>query len=478
MGRTANLSGSRVAILGFGTTGQTAARWLLDQDASVVAYDAKREPDFPEALLATLRSTGSFEFVGGASPFPTDIKDADFAIVSPGIKPKEPALGALREAGIPTETDLSLFLRLWRGGAEHPALGVTGANGKSTIVSLVAHVLAESGAPAVAVGNVGASPLPLLDAGERERAVPVIEMSCYQLEYHPSDAPMPLAAVIANLSPNHLDRHGDMDGYAEAKCRIAGPECRGVAVDADDRGVLERVLPRLTKREVPVWAVTRRSATVPNAAATINVERSGRVSISRGSGEPREVLPAGSLAPSLLSPHNLTNVGLAVGLLDVGGLLAKVKPRAFASFQSLPHRVELVAERGGVRYVDDSKATSPAAALAAFAATPGDIVWITGGGDKGMEYGELADAVCRRVRAAVLVPGSAGAKLRGLLAGAGVSKVVEVEDVVESVAAASALAQPGDTVLLSPGTSASGAGYRSFEQRGELFAEAARALPA
>ena len=456
------LAGARVAVLGLGRSGLSAARALAEGGAVPVCWD-----DDPGAL-AKAKAEG-FDCV--------DLKRAgafdDIArlIVSPGIAhlfpTPNPVVAAALAAGIPVDNDIGLFFQSfatssWNGFDTAPrVIAVTGSNGKSTTSALIHHIMEEAGKPTQLAGNIGRGVLDIDPPHDGE--VVVLELSSYQTDLARSLTPD--VAVFVNLSPDHLDRHAGMGGYFAAKRRLfaeGGPDCAVIGIDEqeglflagqlsegplDDRVIRVSVATRLTG---PGWQVFARNG-------YLSEYRKGRQVASidlRG-------------INGLPGSHNHQNACAAYAAARAVGVAPKLIETAFRSFAGLPHRSQLIAQVGGVRYVNDSKATnvdSAAKALAAFK----NILWICGGLQK--EGGlEEVNAVSGQVKKAYVIGREAAQFAIQLRADAQVCGTMST-----AVAAAVADARPGDVVLLAP-AAASFDQYDSFEQRGEDFISQVRA---
>jgi UDP-N-acetylmuramoylalanine--D-glutamate ligase len=456
------LEGARVAVLGLGRSGLSAARALAAGGASPVCWD-----DNPEAR--TKAEAEGFECV--------DLKRAgafdDIArlIVSPGIPhlypTPNPVVEAALDAGVPVDNDIGLFFQSfatpeWDGFDTAPrVIAVTGSNGKSTTSALIHHIMQVAGRPAQLAGNIGRGVLDI-DA-PHDGEVVVLELSSYQTDLARSLTPD--VAVFTNLSPDHLDRHAGMGGYFAAKRRLfaeGGPDRAVIGVDeqegrflagqlsegsADDRVIRVSVAKKLTG---PGWQVFARKG-------HLSEYRKGRQVASidlRG-------------IDGLPGAHNHQNACSAYAAARALGIAPKVIEAAFKSFAGLPHRSQLIAEAGGVRYVNDSKATnvdSAAKALAAF----DNILWICGGLQK--EGGlEAVNAATGAVKKAYVIGREAAQFAMQLNTDAQVCGTMS-----EAVAAAMTDAVAGDVVLLAP-AAASFDQYDSFERRGEDFIAEVRA---
>jgi UDP-N-acetylmuramoylalanine--D-glutamate ligase len=399
----------------------------------------------PPAALDDLGSLDARVDVRVGAPFP-DPAGFDLVVPSPGV-PAARYAAARRALG-----DVELAFR----ALSVPVLAITGTNGKTTTTELATRMLVAAGLRAEAAGNIGR---PALELVGRPLDVAVLEVSSFQLEA--VDAFRPRAAVILNVTPDHLDRHGDFAGYVEAKARIvarqAGDDVAiGCADDAAARGIAERTRGR-------TWLFSARGAVANGAfwdAGSVVLrfasERSQRLALDGF--DPDAAPPLDDVLAALLACRAL------------GADVAKAS-LALADFAPPPHRRECVARHAGVAWIDDSKATNPDAARLALEALRGSAVWIAGGRNKGVDLRPLADLAARRARTAVLI-GEAADAIETALAGR--VPVRRARDIEEAVAFAGEAAQPGDVVLLSPAC-ASFDQFRNYEERGARFAAAARA---
>lgn len=437
------LAGSRVLVLGLGISGRSAARFCADRGARVVAADER-----PAAGLTGLAELGDIELRTG-EPFP-DPAGFDLVVPSPGVAPERYRRRAARVWG-----DIELAAR----ALSVPLVAVTGTNGKSTTTHLVATALRGAGLRAASAGNVGEPALGLVG---QALDVAVLEVSSFQLET--TESFRPDVAVLLNLTPDHLDRHGSFEAYRAAKARIlVNQQARDTAVlSADDTEVWSlaaaaraRVLPFSTRKALQHGAWLD--------AGTALLREAGGSALR---------VPFGQLR--LVGEHNRENALAALAAAWAAGADPLAAAAALARFPGLPHRMETVAQVGGVAYVNDSKATNPGAALRALTGAGARLVWIAGGRDKGLDFGPLAEAAAPRVRAALLI-GEAAGKLEAALAGRVKTELAgSLELAVERAAR---LAQPGDVVLLAPAC-ASQDQFRDFAERGERFRAAVTALPA
>jgi len=451
------LDGSRVAVLGLGRSGLSAARALRAGGAQVLCWD-----DNPAA-----RETAEAEgFVCVAFKTEQHLEGIARLIVSPGIAHLYPApnpvVALALAAGVPVDNDIGLFFQSfasdeWDNFDSAPrVVAVTGSNGKSTTSALIHHILEHVGRPCQLAGNIGRGVLDLDPAVDGE--VVVLELSSYQTDLARSLTPD--VAVFTNLSPDHLDRHAGMGGYFAAKRRLfaeGGPDRAVIGVDepegrflagqmsqgpVDDRVIRVSVAQKLTG---PGWQVFARKG-------FLSEYRKGKQIAS---------IDLRAVA-GLPGAHNHQNACAAYAACRSLGLAPKVIEVAFHSFGGLPHRSQTIGEKDGVRFVNDSKATnvdSAAKALAAF----GNIRWICGGLEKEGGLDGLA-AASGSVRKAYVIGREAAAFAMQLSVEAEVCGTMEI-----AVAQAAAEAEPGDVVLLAP-AAASFDQYDNFERRGEDFA--------
>lgn len=455
------MSAPPVLVVGFRVTGLSVARYLRERgDQVVVAEDDPTEERVDAAAAIGARFLGR----PNEAMLEAAVGECRLMVPSPGIPPGHAVYRLAAESGVPVHSELELgWERLAaRGGGlggRPPALvAVTGTNGKTTVVSLVAAMLVASGRTSVAAGNIG---LPFVDAAALDVEVLVVEVSSFQLqfteEFHPS------VSCWLNLAEDHLDWHPTMAHYAAAKARIWAAQRAGdVAVlNVSDPGVVAAAASPEHGLDAGVTRVT--FAAGSGVAGDFFVDEKGML---RGPGG-LELVAAHELRRSL--PFDVENALAASATALAAGASPEGCRAALLQFENLPHRVSLVAEGGGVRWYDDSKATTPASVLAATAGFD-SVVLIAGGHNKGLDLGVLARAV-PPVRAVVAI-GEAAPEVEAAFAGR--VPVTEARSMAEAVAAARRAALAGDSVLLSPGC-ASFDWYRSYAQRGDDFAALAAA---
>ena len=458
----ADLRDRRTVVLGLARSGVAACRFLADAGAVVIAYDRRPADELADEVAALgarpVRLALGVDEVEAAAL----IEHAELLVTSPSVSARFPTTDPwLREALIAAEargteiaSEIDLFLRLTRARI----LGVTGTKGKTTASSLVAAMLESGDVPNVLGGNIG---VPLVertgDLGPASWAV--VELSELQLPTIGRGADV---ALYTNIGEDHLDRHGSVEAYRAVKARLAeltAPAGR-VVLNAEDPGC------RALGERIP-----------PASLAWYGIAQPGRSRVEAWVDEDGwlivagdRILPAGEVP--LPGRHMLANVlgaALAASLVGVGG---PAIASAIRAFPGVPHRLELVAERGGVRWVNDSQATIPVAAIAALEAFDAPIALITGGKDKGLEYGDFADAVAHRCRSVALLGETAG-ELERLIAGR--VPTHRASDMAEAVAVTAAAAQPGDVALLAP-AAASFDMFVDYAARGDAFRDAVRRL--
>lgn len=437
----------RNVVVGLGKSGLSAARWLARAGARVAVTDSRATPPGLDALRALDADvevrTGGFDLAL--------LDGADRVVVSPGVSRREAIVREALARGIEVVGDVELFARV----VAAPVVAITGTNGKSTVTTLVAAMANAAGTTALAGGNLGEPALDLLS-----QPVPklyVLELSSYQLES--TDSLAPVAATVLNLTPDHMDRYDSLADYGAAKARIFA-RARVAVVNLDDAAVV--AMPR-TGQAVVGFSVERADA---DWSLTTHA---GRDWLTRAG---VRVLATDEM--KIAGRHNAANALASLALGEACGLPLASMLDTLRSFAGLPHRAQWVADRAGVRWIDDSKGTNVGATLAAVAGLNGPLVIVAGGDGKGQDFAPLADAFRGKVRLAVLI-----GRDRELLAQAlaGICPTEFAADMDAAVAAAARAAQPGDLVLLSPAC-ASLDMFRDYAHRGDAFAAAVRRLDA
>jgi len=447
------LDGKRVLVLGLGVSGQAAALLLLKRGARVVVRDDAKDASAKERAAA-LWTAGAQVEMGGA---PSLDQDFDFAVLSPGISLQSPLARAVVAKGTEIISELELGWRFCRC----PVVAITGTNGKTTTTELVTAVLKVAGKRAVAAGNIGVAFCEVAEWTDQLDAV-VLEVSSFQLETVEKFRPQ--VSVLLNITPDHLDRYSSMREYRFAKARIFQNQ------KSSDFAVINAA----TAAELDALGVgikARRTTFAPvesGVKADLWLENGvihGRRGYLRG-----KVLAINDT--HLRGPHNAQNI---MATLAVGSLLAVPRDTMIAaikSYQPQPHRMEVVAEIGGVTFVNDSKATNTDALEKALLSVASPVVLIAGGKDKGLDYAALKSLVKEKARVVVLI-GEAALKISAAWSDA--MRCVEAKDLKHAVTLAYAAAHKGDAVLLSPACSSFDM-FRNYAERGDEFRRLAREI--
>lgn len=464
----ADLRDRRTVVLGLARSGVALARMLTGAGAHVTVYDRRPADDLAEELASLAGLSLKLALAEPPEVVAALLREADLVFTSPSISADfsttdawlREAIAAARARGVPVLSEVDLFLRLTRART----IGITGTKGKTTTTALLGAILAEARIAHVVGGNIGRPLVELVDTlGEDEWAV--IELSELQL---PTISRGVDVAVYTNILADHLDRHGSVDAYRAVKARLAelAPAGGSVVLNADDavsRDLSTR-LPGTTR--VELYALERESADQPLAGWI----EAGWLTLA-ADGEPERIVAVDDIR--LPGRHMRSNVlaGAVAGRL--AGAPAEAIAAGIRGFDGVTHRLETIAEIGGVRYVNDSQATIPLAAVAgldAFDEAP--VVLIAGGRAKGLDYAELGDVIARRCRAAVLI-GEAADDLESAIRGR--VPVQRADSMEEAVVAAAGLAQPGDVLLLAP-AAASFDMFIDYAARGDAFRRAVEGL--
>ena len=439
----------RALVVGMGRSGRAAARLLARVGVGVTLVD-----DEPDPSAAELAREEGFTLRLDTAPVALLDEEVGLVVPSPGVPEAAPVLVAAAARGIPIWSEPELAWRL----LPRRLLAVTGTNGKTSTTELLTAMLQEDGRAAVACGNIG-RPVSEAAVEEREDTVLVAELSSFQLRF--CHRLRPEVGLLLNLAADHLDWHRDLEGYAAAKARIWRAQRRAdwAVANADDPATLALL-----------EGTRGRHATFSGVhAVSLGVGREGDELVARLPDGSVSLVGVGELGQA---PHHRANTAAAATAALLYGASVGAVTHAARSFRPGRHRYELVAtDERGVSFVDDSKATNPAAAASALAAAP-SVVWIAGGLGKGVDLSILASSLAA-VHDAVLI-GRAAPELAEVCLGAGVPvhHAVSMED---AVALASRLARPGDTVLLAPAC-ASFDQFSDYAERGERFAAAVREI--
>ncbi|REH20369.1 UDP-N-acetylmuramoylalanine--D-glutamate ligase [Streptomyces sp. 2114.2] len=466
-------SGKHVTVAGLGVSGVPAAKVLHGLGAQVtVVNDGDDERARTQA--AELEPLGVTVRLGDGDTLP---EGTELIVTAPGWKPTKPLFAAAGQAGVPVWGDVELAWRLrgLNGRKPAPWLAVTGTNGKTTTVQMLASILKAAGLRTAAVGNIGVS---LLDAvtGEQEYDVLAVELSSYQLHWAPSLRAH--SAAVLNLAPDHLDWHGSMEAYAADKGRIYEGNHVACVYNVADKATEDLV--RAADVEEGCRAIGFTLGTPgPSQLGVVEGLLVDRAFVEDRQKNAQELAEVSDVNPP--APHNIANALAAAGLARAFGVSAAAVRDGLRAFTPDAHRIAHVADVDGVAYVDDSKATNTHATEASLAAYE-SIVWIAGGLAKGATFDELVAGAAKRLRGAVLI-GADRALIREALARhAPEVPVVDLDRtdtgaMLQAVQEARRLARPGDTVLLAPAC-ASMDMFTNYNQRGDAFAQAVRELGA
>ncbi|MGI9103711.1 MAG: UDP-N-acetylmuramoyl-L-alanine--D-glutamate ligase [Terriglobales bacterium] len=452
MAEALNLKGKRVLVVGLGKSGVAAAQFLHELGARVTASDAKAEDELRGDIRALLDLGVTVETGGhGERTF----RQQDLIVVSPGVPTGVPQLAQAKAMGIPVIGEIELASRFLKGHV----VAITGSNGKTTTTALVGSVIAWGGYESLVGGNIGTPAISLVREST-EDTYNVLEVSSFQLESIQSFHPQ--FAVVLNITPDHLDRHGSFEAYLGAKKRIFENQT------ASDYAILNADDPQCEKLKnagrAQVRWFSRKKEVVQGAFV-----RDERILHRDDSGE-HEIVPVSEIP--LKGAHNLENVLAAVCV----GMLVPCEPHriraAIKEFKAVEHRLEYVNSVNGVEFYNDSKATNVDATIKALESFPGNIHIILGGKDKGFPYTVLQPLLQQRAKRVYTI-GAAASKIEKEIAGA--VEIVHAETLENAVRRAFEAASPGDTVLLAPAC-ASFDQFESYEHRGRVFKDLVQSL--
>ncbi|HMP67479.1 MAG TPA: UDP-N-acetylmuramoyl-L-alanine--D-glutamate ligase [Candidatus Paceibacterota bacterium] len=471
---------NNVAVIGFGVTGKSVAKFLTSRGHIVTVFESGKKDKFNPADLAKYSTV---EFYFETTDF--DPKQFDYIVTSPGVSLESPVIVRAQKMRIPVYNDLTLFIDEWRkkGGK---IIGVTGSNGKTTTVSLLYEIIKQL-TPAILGGNIGNSPLDLLDIEYPRGVIAVLEISSNQLDlFGPADYLD--ICVVTNLSSNHLDRyHGSMDEYAFAKLKGIDKNKTKTIICLDDIGTQKHILPQLKCKNI--YAVSFEQPVDQAIFSGIYTDESGNLIFAdvsnNGSGHAKDFPATENTLTNnfeseivfdktdkrrLIGLHNLYNIAFVLLTIILAEKeITKKTTDAIRNFVGLEHRIEKVLEKKGVLFVNDSKSTSPDSIRVALEAVgkENNVLLIVGGDDKDMSFDFLAPIVAEKVKKMIITPGNIQDKLTRL------AKKSEVEffcvdDLGGAVKLSHKNASPGDVVLLSPGSYSKNI-FKNYEDRGNQF---------
>jgi UDP-N-acetylmuramoylalanine--D-glutamate ligase len=453
--------GKRVTVMGLGvfTGGVEVTRYLVKKGAQVLVTDLKHKADLRASVARLSGLPVRFRLGRHAA---IDFTRADIIIKSPAVPADSAYLRKAATGGSVIDTEMNMVFRL----CPAPIVGITGSNGKTTTTALVAALLRQGKRPVTVGGNIGQS---LISRIERVRptARVVLELSSFQLEDLAAQQTSPQVAVVTNISPNHLDRHRTMQAYIRAKKAILRYQSAGdqAVLNYDDPRV--RTWGKATRAQVYYFSTTGR---VPRGAYLKK-----NTIFFRDNGTCQRIADAGSVL--LPGDHNMQNVLAAVTVARLGQVPRSGINRVLASFKGVAHRLELVRTFKGVRYYNDSIATTPESTMAALASFDQRIILIAGGYDKKVSFDQLARMIARQAAVLVLIGATAGKIARAVSRVRNKKGLIvqPVRNLRQAIRRAAAQARKGDCVLLSPAC-ASYDQFNNFVERGDLFKAEVKAL--
>lgn len=438
----------KVLVVGLGRSGVAAAQLLAELGADLLVTDSQG----PDVLSSKPDWYGQARFV--PSPrLEDELNDLQLVVVSPGVPLSVPFLAKAKQLGIPIWSELELGFRYLKGRV----VAVTGTNGKTTTTHLLGQLFSDAGYSVTVAGNVG---VPLCSQVRKSSpdGIVVVEASSFQLET--IDQFHCWIAVVTNITPDHLDRHGSLEEYVRCKANILRNQTESdyAILKYDDDAV--RKLGDKTSGTVIYFS---RQATPPAPAAYIE-QGWARVKLGH---QAYSISPVSSF--SLRGSHNAENCLACIAVAAAAGIDPAVSAYTLATFKGVAHRLETVCDLKGVEFVNDSKGTNPDAAIKALESFEQPIVWIGGGRNKGNSFELLAQAIKRHARYAIVL-GEAAEEIIEALKASDYHQYMRVLNLEDAVQEAYRLAQPGDVVLLSPAC-ASWDMFRSYEERGDRFKE-------
>lgn len=448
------LRGQHVLVLGLGETGLSLARWLHMQGAIASVADSRAEPPGIAMLRSELPDLKLF-----CGAFREELlKGIDRIAISPGVPLADPFVQRAVARGIPVEGDIELLAQELNASKPRPkVIAITGANGKTTVTSMVGAMCAAAELDTQVAGNISPAALDALrERGRKQPQVWVLELSSFQLET--TCTLNADAAVVLNVTEDHLDRYDGMNSYAAAKAHIF----RGDGVQIVNRDDARSAAMKLAGRKQVSFGLN-----APGSEQDWGIaDEGGEIWLMQGQ---QRLMKASELQVSGL--HNVANALAALALCRALDLPLAPLCAALRAFKGLPHRVEKVAEAGGITYYDDSKGTNVGATEAALKGLGKPAVVILGGDGKGQDFSPLKEAVARHARAAVLI-GRDAPLIEMALQGCG-KPVLKARDMEEAVRFSAEIAQPGDAVLMSPAC-ASFDMYKNYLHRAEAFIAAVK----
>lgn len=462
-----DLRGKKVLVFGLGIHGGGlgVTRWLVEHGAQVTVTDLKNA----DQLKSSIDALGGLpiKYVLGEHR-DQDFAGADLIIRNPGVARESRYLQIAREHGVPIEMEMGLFFEDLPGGAAQ-TIGITGTKGKTTTTLMVGAMLRNANPKTIVAGNLRVSALELLDQFDAQTPV-ILELSSWQLEAFETHPVSPHIAAITNITADHLNRYASLGEYSEAKANIFRYQrAEDFTVLNFDNPMLTRFGPRVKGKVV--WTSSRRSLT-----AGCYLE--GDVLTWRWGGVRQKILSTSELP--VPGRHNVENALTAVATAAAWGTAPEQIADALRNFRGIEHRQEYVRQVGGVKWINDTTSTAPAAVIAAiesFEPAASGLVLIAGGSDKGVSYDEMASVITEKVRTVILLEGTATEKIAQAIASAGGKAKIagRFDNMQQAVERAADIAQAGEVVLLSPGCASFGM-FESEFARGNEFKELVNAM--
>ena len=458
-----DLHGKRVLVVGLGKSGVASALFLKAHGASVTVSDTKSGDDLRNDIPVLLDHGITVETGGHGD---RTFRGQDLIVVSPGVPVDAPPLVQARALGEAVIGEIELAAQFLPG----PIIAITGSNGKTTTTTLTGEIMTAAGFPTLVGGNIGTPAISLAERARSETVI-VLEVSSFQLETIQTFRPK--VAVVLNVTPDHLDRHGTFEVYVDAKARIfenqrssenqkSGDREKGsdfAVLNADDPTCAAMA----SRTRASVFWFSRQKEVQRGAWV-----RDGNIVFRDSSGQ-REIMQVSEIP--LKGAHNLENALAAICVGALMGCASETIRQAVHHFKAVEHRLEFVATIRGVDYYNDSKATNVDATIKALESFPANIHLILGGKDKGSDYTVLNDLLRERVKRVYTI-GAAAAKIESQIKG---SELVRAETLETAIRKANAAAQPGDIVLLAPAC-ASFDQFKNYEHRGQVFKQIVRGL--
>jgi len=458
-----DLHGKRVLVVGLGKSGVASALFLKAHGASVTVSDTKSGDDLRNDIPVLLDHGITVETGGHGD---RTFRGQDLIVVSPGVPVDAPPLVQARALGEAVIGEIELAAQFLPG----PIIAITGSNGKTTTTTLTGEIMTAAGFPTLVGGNIGTPAISLAERARSETVI-VLEVSSFQLETIQTFRPK--VAVVLNVTPDHLDRHGTFEVYVDAKARIfenqrssenqkSGDREKGsdfAVLNADDPTCAAMA----SRARASVFWFSRQKEVQRGAWV-----RDGNIVFRDSSGQ-REIMQVSEIP--LKGAHNLENALAAICVGALMGCASETIRQAVHHFKAVEHRLEFVATIRGVDYYNDSKATNVDATIKALESFPANIHLILGGKDKGSDYTVLNDLLRERVKRVYTI-GAAAAKIESQIKG---SELVRAETLETAIRKANAAAQPGDIVLLAPAC-ASFDQFKNYEHRGQVFKQIVRGL--